>query len=77
MECYFQSSSADLGYAIRVVDLFTCWRGVFGKPQSVAVWKMVPSCLSWCIWRERNDRCFEDRESTVAELKSFFSNIVL
>lgn len=29
----------------RIVDLFTCWRGLFGSPLSVAIWKMVPSCL--------------------------------
>jgi hypothetical protein len=26
----------------------------------------------WCLWKERNDRSFEDRERTVVELKSFF-----
>jgi hypothetical protein len=29
----------------RVVDLFACWRGLGGSPQSTTVWKMVPSCL--------------------------------
>jgi hypothetical protein len=33
---------------------------------------MVPSCLLWCFWRERNDRSFEDCERTVVDLKSFF-----
>jgi hypothetical protein len=33
---------------------------------------MVLSCLLWCLWRERNDRSFEDNERMVAELKSFF-----
>jgi hypothetical protein len=27
-------------------------------------------CLMWCIWRERNVRCFEDREISVVELKN-------
>jgi hypothetical protein len=56
----------------RVVDLFTCWRGLRGSPRSTFVWKMVLSCLLWCIWRERNDRSFEDNERMVPELKSFF-----
>jgi hypothetical protein len=56
-----------------VRDLFTCWREQFGSPQSEAVWKMIPLCLMWCIWRERNDRSFEDSERTVAELKAFFN----
>jgi hypothetical protein len=33
---------------------------------------VVPSCLLWCLWRERNDRSFEDSERTTTDLKSFF-----
>jgi hypothetical protein len=56
----------------RVVDLFACWRG-FGRQFSKRnVWKMVSSCLLWCLWREINDRSFEHYESLVTELKSFF-----
>jgi hypothetical protein len=36
------------------------------------VWKMVPCCLLQCVWRERNDRQFEDKERTIEELTSFF-----
>jgi hypothetical protein len=57
----------------RVVDLFACWRGLSGNPQSAAMWKMVSSCLLCCLWREINDRSFEDHKRTVMELNSFFS----
>jgi hypothetical protein len=68
-------SSIVLGYlGLVLVDLFTCWRGLFGSPQSVVVWKMVPSCLLCCLWKERNDRSFEDRERIVVELKFFLFN---
>jgi hypothetical protein len=30
--------------------------------------------LMWCIWRERNDRSFEDSERMVVKLKAFFFN---
>jgi hypothetical protein len=36
------------------------------------VWKMVHSCLMSCLWRERNDRNFEDQERTLEVLKAFF-----
>ena len=32
----------------------------------------IPHCLMWCIWQERNNRCFEDSERTIADLKLFF-----
>jgi hypothetical protein len=55
----------------RVVDLFDCWWSS-GRPRSAAVWKMVPTCLFWCLWREMNDRNFEDRERSLEEILSLF-----
>jgi hypothetical protein len=56
---------------LRMVDLFACWwRG--GCSRGAVVWKMVHSCLMWCLWREQNDRNFEDKEITFEELKTFF-----
>jgi hypothetical protein len=43
----------------RVIDLFACW-WKSGRPRSAAIWKMVPICILWCVWKERNRRCFED-----------------
>jgi hypothetical protein len=58
---------------LRMVDLFACW-WTGGRSRSAVVWKMVPSCLMWCLWRERNDRNFEDKDMTFEELitSSFF-----
>jgi hypothetical protein len=56
---------------LRVIDLFACW-WTGGRSRSAVVWKMVPCCLMWCLWRERNDRQFEDKERTIEELISFF-----
>jgi hypothetical protein len=33
---------------------------------------MTPICLFWCLWRERNNRSFEDLESTLEEILSLF-----
>jgi hypothetical protein len=33
------------------------------------IWRMAPLCLMWCIWRERNARCFEDCEMGLSNLK--------
>jgi len=28
--------------------------------------------MVWCLWRERNDRNFEDKERTFEEFRTFF-----
>jgi len=33
------------------------------------IWKMVLTCLLWCVWKERNNKCFKDLEDSLA---SFF-----
>jgi hypothetical protein len=53
----------------RVGDLYNCWWS-FGRPMCAMLWKMVPTCLFWCLWRERNDRIFEDRKSMLGEILS-------
>ena len=55
-----------------VVELLACWQGNFGHHCNGVIWMAVPHCLMWCIWRERNNRCFEDYERTIVGLKLFF-----
>ena len=38
--------------------LFGQWNWL-GKHSS-HIWNLVPLCLTWCIWKERNQRTFED-----------------
>jgi len=57
----------------RIIDLFACW-WTSGRPRSVAIWKMVPTCLLWCVWKERNNRCFEDLERSLEDF--FFFSIL-
>ena len=38
---------------------------------------MVPHCLLWCLWRERNGRCFEDKERSISDLKLFFFSTLM
>jgi hypothetical protein len=51
----------------RVIDLFACW-WKSGRPMSVAIWKMVPICIFWCVWKERNLKCFDDLESSLEDI---------
>jgi hypothetical protein len=33
---------------------------------------MIPLCLMWYIWRERNARCFEDSTRSFEEILHYF-----
>ena len=55
-----------------VVGLLACWQGRFGCHRNGYIWLIVPHCLLWCLWRETNSRCFEDKERSISDLKLFF-----
>ena len=61
--CWVMPSSVKELYA-------TWWAG--GKSRSAVVWNMVPLCLMWCIWNERNARCFKDMSRNIEDLIHFF-----
>jgi hypothetical protein len=60
-----------------VLDLFSCWLGQLGHHDHALVWKMIPHCVLWCLWRERNARLFDDSERHLPELKLFFFHTLL
>jgi hypothetical protein len=50
---------------------------VEGRSRSAVVWKMIPLCIMWCLWSERNERFFEDSERSLEDLLHFFLTILL
>uniref|UniRef100_A0A2N9FQZ1 Reverse transcriptase zinc-binding domain-containing protein n=1 Tax=Fagus sylvatica TaxID=28930 RepID=A0A2N9FQZ1_FAGSY len=52
-----------------VEDLFAFWTNTMGNSESGAIWKAVPHCPMWCLWRERNSRTFSGEENSVPALK--------
>ena len=52
-----------------VLDFFSSWQGPFGSQRNTRVWRAVPHCVFWCLWRERNARHFEDTELSIPDLK--------
>jgi hypothetical protein len=55
-----------------VSNLLACWkRSGLTKDQNT-IWNAIPSCLMWLIWRERNQRAFEDIERHTVDLKMSF-----
>ena len=61
----------------KVIELFESWQGKFGRHRNIELWRIVPHCLLWCIWCERNARRFEGCERSMLEFKSFFLHTLL
>ena len=51
-----------------VTRLLSCWHQWLGKHNS-NIWNLIPGCLMWIVWLERNRHSFEDNEKTLDELK--------
>ena len=60
-----------------VMALFDCWQGSLGQYQNAVIWRAVPHCVLWCLWRERNARTFEGCETSVVDLKLHFYRLLL
>uniref|UniRef100_A0A7N2MXH7 DNA repair protein REV1 n=1 Tax=Quercus lobata TaxID=97700 RepID=A0A7N2MXH7_QUELO len=65
-----------LGCASYSIEYFESWQGKFGRHRNIDVWGILPHCLIWCIWHERNARSFEGCELSLREFKSFFLHIL-
>lgn len=51
-----------------IEQLLSCWINV-GAATKEERWKIVPACIWWTIWRERNQRCSEDKKSNIQTFK--------
>ena len=60
-----------------VVGLLACWLGRFGRHWNGNIWGIILHCLMWCLWKERNSKCFEDIERSIPDLKLFFFRTLL
>lgn len=54
------------GFVERLVYCWSFWLGKFNS----YIWNMVPSCLMWIVWTERNRRSFEDTEKSLVQLQA-------
>ena len=52
-----------------IVSLLFAWRNWLGTYFS-NVWNMVPACLMWLVWKERNAQTFEDIERPIDMFKN-------
>jgi hypothetical protein len=52
-----------------VVDLISCWNGCIGRHEAGKIWRVIPHCIMWCLWCERNARTFNGEEVSIPALK--------
>jgi hypothetical protein len=46
-----------------VMELLACCKVGLGWSRYLLIWQAVPHYLFWCLWRERNARCFEGQNA--------------
>jgi hypothetical protein len=55
-----------------VHEMTARWSGALGKHRLAVIWRLIPHCLTWCLWREHNLRTFEGLEMNFSYLKLLF-----
>ncbi|KAG6730525.1 hypothetical protein I3842_01G084500 [Carya illinoinensis] len=66
-------SSLELGWVMpeTVVAILASWTDLKGIQQIKLIWKIIPIYIMWCVWQERNEQTFENKERSMEELKAF------
>jgi hypothetical protein len=55
-----------------VMDLLSCWGHSCCNVRIRKIWDLIPSCVFWCLWWERNSRSLDGKENNLMELKLMF-----
>ena len=76
MEFYIPVIQDSLGDRWECIGLLFGWQNWFGMHMS-DVGNLVLLCLMWTIWKEHNNRIFEDRASSLDQLTGAFVNELL
>ena len=55
-----------------VKEVLTSWKGPFVGKKRKKVWKSIPLCIFWTVWKERNRLAFRGGVLNIQKLKNFF-----
>ena len=59
-----------------IKEALVSWKGSFVGKKGSRIWKSVPLCIFWTVWKERNRIAFTNGSLAVQRLKhSFVSNL--
>ena len=63
---FFRIQKVMSGFVESMVFCWSYWLGKFNAD----IWKLVPGCLMWIVWTERNQHSFEDTEKSRVQLQA-------
>jgi hypothetical protein len=81
--CMFKRSEELVDHFLHCDVASALWSALFTRfglswvmPSSVinlfaAIWKMMLICPFWCLWKEKNNRCFKDLERSLEDIFNF------
>ena len=55
-----------------VKEVLFSWRGHFVGKNRKKIWKAIPLCIFWTVWKERNRLAFKGGVLHIQKLKNFF-----
>ncbi|WMV39324.1 hypothetical protein MTR67_032709 [Solanum verrucosum] len=81
LEDYGHTSGATYASVLRIswvmpkttLEVLNSWPGVGSSGKKEEWWKLIPACIWWSIWKERNARCFEGQKINFQRIKANFS----
>lgn len=50
-------------------ELLASWMGKFSRHKFSVIWSMIPYCIMWSLWQERNAQTFEGSKRLFQDLK--------
>ncbi|WMV42602.1 hypothetical protein MTR67_035987 [Solanum verrucosum] len=50
-------------------DLLSCWIRRGASKSQKKWWRIIPACIWWSIWEERNGRCYENKSNSIQKVK--------
>ncbi|WMV25665.1 hypothetical protein MTR67_019050 [Solanum verrucosum] len=52
-----------------IVQLLNCWINIGTTTIKEERWRIVPACIWWTVWKERDQRCFEGKKNNLQNFK--------
>lgn len=53
-----------------IIEVLQCWNRDGNAGKNEKRWRIVPACIWWTIWKERNQRCFEGKQNNIQKIKT-------